>query len=170
MGLGDALLRAVEHAFFGDGTARSLHCFPPPALVHCLAGRLELHIELGAPDAATREAVLSQRLGSLALGAGVSGRVLAADTAGWSVAQVSRLCDAAAMAALQEAMAGGGSPHAMSPLLADMLGLPLIVVAADTPHAAGDFHGDSAAFLSSCTTAPVIELRHFRDAIAAGML
>ena len=140
--------------------------------MHCLAGRLELHIELGAPDAATREAVLSQRLRSLALGAGVSARVLATETAGWSVAQVSRLCDAAAMAALQEAMAGVGSPHAMSPLLADMLGLPLPVVAADTlaPQAAGDCHGDSAAFLSNSTAAPVIELRHFRDAIAAGML
>ena len=115
---------------------------------------------LGAPDAATREAVLQQGTAALALGPGVTPRAIAAETSGLSVAQIVRICNAAALAALQDAMMTGaqedGGAPGMSPMLADMLGLP---VPAPVPVAGSTSSGGAGA------RPALVQLRHFRQAI-----
>ena len=141
------------------------------------AGRLELHVAMGLPDAASREAVLRQRTAAMMLGAEVALGQLAQLTAGKTPADLSRLCDAAAFKALQEAM--GRSTSGVSPLLASMLGEAAAAAedaAASTSTSAcglGESNARAAMAIgpgshpsvARAASLPVVEWRHFLEAL-----
>jgi SpoVK/Ycf46/Vps4 family AAA+-type ATPase len=122
------------------------------------AGRLELHVVVPPPDAPCRLALLRHKTAPLRLAPGVSLDDLSASFDGFSAADIVYACDAAALAALQEAMEKDGA-DGMSPLLADMLGGHRLQTPAAAPRDATERP------LSSASVVPAVHQRHFLEAL-----